>query len=298
MTLLLEDLLDVSRVTRNKIRTAARKNELSTGGRGCRRDHPHRSSMRSGTSSYSNCRPSRSCLRDLTRLTAGGRQPAQQRCQVHRRRWQIELVVRREGDEASIGGARQRHRHRAATGCLHIDMSAAHTRARASRGGLGNRAFAGTRPGGVARRAHRGAQRGNGRGSEFTVHLPIVHQAADSAPLRQAQPSLDVGARAGRRVSWLMTTPMPAQTLATMLILSGLDTRLRVRRQGRHAHRRGVATRRRRDRHRHAAIQRLRIVSPHPRTTLGRSNAVDRVHRLGQNEDRQRARVAASTCIS
>ena len=108
---LVDDLLDVSRITRGKIELRrARWGSRRWCGRPSRPASPP--SRRPATRSPSRCRRSRSSSTPTT-AGAGAREPAQQRRQVHRAGRADRLAVAREGDGGGRDASGQRDRHRA-----------------------------------------------------------------------------------------------------------------------------------------------------------------------------------------
>jgi len=227
MTLLLEDLLDVSRVTRNKIDLRREKIEL----------------QRVIEDAIETTRPLIDAQRhqlvldvpahpivvygDVTRLTQVVGNLLNNAAKYTDVGGRIELVVRREADTVSIvvrdNGIGIEPQQAASIFDMFAQLKPALER---SRGGLGiglslARGLVDLHGGRIEARSE-----GSGRGSEFTVYLPVVLQAVEAAPLPQAQRSIDVASRAGQRVLVVDDNADAAQTLATMLILSGLDTRL------------------------------------------------------------------------
>ena len=138
MMRLLDDLLDVSRVSQGKIELRKEPVELATLLLQARRGQPpadrrEAAAARGDAGRRSRCR----WTADPTRLVAGVRQPAQQRRQVHRRGRPHHADVRREGGEAVV---RVRddgigHRRRAAAARLRSVRAGRRDRSTARRAG-------------------------------------------------------------------------------------------------------------------------------------------------------------------
>jgi len=139
----------------------------------------------------------------------------------------IELVARREGDEVAISVRDSGIGIAAGQVPQVFDMFAQLTPAlERSRGGLGiglslARALVELHGGSIEARSE-----GAGRGSEFVVHLPLVHQAGGAVRESDTEAPVDVPSRVSRRVLLVDDNADAAQTLATMLILHGMDVRV------------------------------------------------------------------------
>ena len=196
---LVDDLLDVSRVARGKVTLAKKPLELaSVVAKAVEATAPLLEQRRHQLQLSV---PSKGLLDRGGRGAphAGGQQPAHERRALHAARRP------RRGDGGARGrrrrAPRSRQRRRASTPILlpqHVrDVRAGRARSRSRRRGARARAVAGANAHRAARRHGQRAQRGLGRGSEFTVRLPA---AAPRSPCVHGAAARRGRAVAARRV--------------------------------------------------------------------------------------------------
>jgi PAS domain S-box-containing protein len=226
MTRLLEDLLDVSRVTRNKIDLRRERIEVT----------------QIVEDAIETTRPLIDAQRhrltitlpdepivlwgDLTRLTQVVANLLNNAAKYTDTGGHIDVTVERHADEVAIGvrdsgiGIDPLQVPRV------FDMFAQLKPAlERSRGGLGiglslSRALVEMHGGRIE-----ASSAGVGEGSTFVIHLPIVHHAGDAVAPADTETAI-VGGRSGRRVLVVDDNADAASTLATMLSLHGFETRL------------------------------------------------------------------------
>ena len=298
MVRLVDDLLDVSRITPRQDRAAPRARR--PGRRSC--SAPSRRAGRCSSSAGHeltvSCRRRRSCVdADADAPGAGLREPAQQRRRSTRERGgRIALArraARRRASRVSREGQRRRHpaRPAAAASSRCSRRSTARSSARAAASASASRSCSAS----SRCTAARSRRARDGPGTRQRV------RRAPAGAARRARPSDDGRAaraaaraeRARRRILVVDDNLDSAQSLAMMLELSGHDDAPRVRRPRGDRGGRRDAARRRPPRHRHAAAQRLRRVPADPRGAVGaRDRAWSRSPGWGQTDDRRRSEEA------
>ncbi len=211
MALLLDDLLDVSRITRGKLELRKERVELAQRGRELR-SRPRRPLIERRRHTADRDAAGASRLHARCRSAAAGagvREPAQQRREVHRRRAaSIALAAARDGDRRRDLG--RGHRASAsspetiAATCSRCSRrSTARSTARRAASASG---WPGEAAGRAARRHGRSAQRRLGRGSEFIVRLPTSRAERRQHASGAARTGGKWRARAAPARSWLPTT--------------------------------------------------------------------------------------------
>jgi PAS domain S-box-containing protein len=227
MTRLLEDLLDVSRVTRNKIELRRERIELrQVIDEAIETTRPLIDAQRHQLTVSIVDEPI-VLYGDLTRLTQVIGNLLNNAAKYTDTGGQIELVVRRESDMVSIsvrdnGIGIEPHQVARA-----FDMFAQLKPAlERSRGGLGiglslSRGLIELHGGSIEAKSG-----GSGQGSEFIVRLPIVHLSAESVQVSAESSAPVASTLTSRRILVVDDNTDAAQTLATVLNLHGFETRL------------------------------------------------------------------------
>ena len=235
MARLLEDLFDVSRLTRGQFALRLRAAGAAGRDRACARDRPARGSTSTGTRFRSACRPEP--LPGRRRHDAAGAgvlQPAHQRRQVHPGRRPAgpdDGGGRRRGRGA---GQRQRHRHfrradAAPVRDVHPGRFADRSRRRAAWASACRSPAAWSRCTAAGSAAH---SAGLGLGSEFVVRLPLARTPADA---RAGATARGAGrSRGGRALRVLVADDLrdSADSLGLLIELMGHRGRGRLRRRG------------------------------------------------------------------
>jgi PAS domain S-box-containing protein len=227
VTRLLEDLLDVSRVTRNKIDLRSERIELQRVlDEAVEVTRPLIDAQRHTLTVSVPAEPI-IVYGDMTRLTQVLGNLLNNAAKYTDVGGSIQVVMQREGHEVSISVRDSGIGIEPKQVPLVFDMFAQLKPAlERSRGGLGiglalSRGMIELHGGRIEARSE-----GAGRGSEFIVWLPIVHHAAERLPEPVRDTNDVIASQTGRRVLVVDDNADAAQTLATMLGLSGFDTRL------------------------------------------------------------------------
>ncbi len=124
---------------------------------------------------------------------------------------------------------------------------------------------------------------GPGQGSEFVVRLPIAVDQPESSPRPCVEPPPPASKLPppSRRILVVDDNRDSAAALAMLLKVTGNDTKRRPRRSGGGRSGRTLPSRGRPARHRPAAVERLRRLPSHPRAAVGQGHDAGGHHRLG-----------------
>jgi CheY-like chemotaxis protein len=223
MTRLVEDLLDVSRITRGAIELrretldVARESATPSSRAACPIET-------GGTSSPCGFRRAVARGRRPRAPAADPREPHPQRGEVHGAGW-IDRGFRRDGAwRRGHSRARQRHWHRARQAAARVGSLRAGGRVAGTHAqGPGHRPRAGAGPGEAPRRYCRGAQRWTGAGQH--VHgAPAARGARRHDRQRKPEPKPQAASAPGKRILIVDDNVDAAETLAMMLELLGQET--------------------------------------------------------------------------